>query len=143
MAGNSVGRPPNTPELLGVDVQHLPGFFMLVAHDRLGRRRNGGFGRRNRLGLRPRNDRIASLHRHRRLIRAQQRLNRHVGFCKLPPVDKIRELREPMIVANILLPPDYVGPVMKLCLEKRGVQKKLLYLGNQVSMQWEVNVDLP
>jgi GTP-binding protein LepA len=57
---------------------------------------------------------------------------------KLPPVDKIRELREPIIIANILLPPDYVGPVMKLCLEKRGVQKKLLYLGNQVSMQWEL-----
>jgi GTP-binding protein LepA len=58
--------------------------------------------------------------------------------AKLPPVDRIKELREPMIVANILLPPDYVGPVMKLCLEKRGVQKKLLYLGNQVSMQWEL-----
>ncbi len=57
---------------------------------------------------------------------------------KLPTVDKIRELREPIIIANILLPPDYVGPVMKLCLEKRGVQKKLLYLGNQVSMQWEL-----
>jgi len=58
--------------------------------------------------------------------------------AKLPPVDKIRELREPIIIANILLPPDYVGPVMKLCLDKRGVQKKLLYLGNQVSMQWEL-----
>jgi GTP-binding protein LepA len=58
--------------------------------------------------------------------------------AKLPPVDRTRELREPIIIANILLPPDYVGPVMKLCLEKRGVQKKLLYLGNQVSMQWEL-----
>jgi GTP-binding protein LepA len=58
--------------------------------------------------------------------------------AKLPPTDKIAELREPIIIANILLPPDYVGPVMKLCLEKRGVQKKLLYLGNQVSMQWEL-----
>jgi GTP-binding protein LepA len=58
--------------------------------------------------------------------------------AKLPPVDRIEELREPIIVASILLPPDYVGPVMKLCLEKRGVQKKLLYLGNQVSMQWEL-----
>jgi len=58
--------------------------------------------------------------------------------AKLPPVDKVRELREPIIIANILLPPDYVGPVMKLCLDKRGVQKKLLYLGNQVSMQWEL-----
>ena len=58
--------------------------------------------------------------------------------AKLPPVDRIDELREPIIVASLLLPPDYVGPVMKLCLEKRGVQKKLLYLGSQVSMQWEL-----
>jgi GTP-binding protein LepA len=58
--------------------------------------------------------------------------------AKLPPVDRIDELREPIIIANILLPPEHVGPVMKLCLEKRGVQKKLLYLGNQVSMQWEL-----
>ncbi len=57
---------------------------------------------------------------------------------KLPPVDKIDEMREPIIKANLLLPPDYVGPVMKLCLEKRGVQKKLQYLGSQVSMQWEL-----
>jgi GTP-binding protein LepA len=49
--------------------------------------------------------------------------------AKLPPVDKVAEVREPIITANLLLPPDYVGPVMKLCLEKRGVQKKLLYLG--------------
>jgi len=58
--------------------------------------------------------------------------------AKLPPVDKVAEVREPIISANLLLPPDYVGPVMKLCLEKRGVQKKLLYLGAQVSMQWEL-----
>ena len=58
--------------------------------------------------------------------------------AKLPAVDKVAEVREPIITANLLLPPDYVGPVMKLCLEKRGVQKKLLYLGAQVSMQWEL-----
>ncbi|NJD31863.1 MAG: elongation factor 4 [Gammaproteobacteria bacterium] len=58
--------------------------------------------------------------------------------AKLPPPDKITEVREPIIVANLLLPPDYVGPVMKLCLEKRGVQRKLQYLGSQVSMQWEL-----
>ena len=58
--------------------------------------------------------------------------------AKLPPVDRIAEIREPIIVANLLLPPDYVGPVMKLCLEKRGVQKKLQYLGSQVSMQYEL-----
>jgi len=58
--------------------------------------------------------------------------------AKLPPSDKVAEVREPIIVANLLLPPDYVGPVMKLCLDKRGVQKKLQYLGSQVSMQWEL-----
>jgi GTP-binding protein LepA len=58
--------------------------------------------------------------------------------AKLPPSDKVAEVREPIIVANLLLPPDYVGPVMKLCLEKRGVQRKLQYLGSQVSMQWEL-----
>jgi len=58
--------------------------------------------------------------------------------AKLPPSDKVAEVREPIIVANILLPPDHVGPVMKLCLEKRGVQKKLQYLGSQVSMQWDL-----
>jgi GTP-binding protein LepA len=58
--------------------------------------------------------------------------------AKLPPSDRIAEVREPIIRANLLLPPDYVGPVMKLCLEKRGVQRKLQYLGSQVSMQWEL-----
>ena len=58
--------------------------------------------------------------------------------AKLPPPDKVAEVREPIIVANLLLPPDYVGPVMKLCLDKRGVQRKLQYLGSQVSMQWEL-----
>src|SRR5690606_26448723 len=37
--------------------------------------------------------------------------------AKLPPVDKIEELREPIIVANILVPPDYVGGVLQLCSE--------------------------
>ena len=58
--------------------------------------------------------------------------------AKLPPSDKVAEVREPIIKANLLLPPDYVGPVMKLCLDKRGVQQKLQYLGSQVSMQWEL-----
>ena len=38
-------------------------------------------------------------------------------------------MREPIIIANILVPPDHVGAVMQLCIEKRGVQKKMLYLG--------------
>jgi GTP-binding protein LepA len=58
--------------------------------------------------------------------------------AKLPPVNEIAEIREPIIVANILLPPEYVGAVLKLCNDKRGTQKKLLYLANQVSLQYEL-----
>jgi GTP-binding protein LepA len=56
--------------------------------------------------------------------------------AKLPPVNEIEDLREPIILANILVPPDYVGSVLKLCTDKRGVQKKMLYLGTQVSLQY-------
>ena len=57
---------------------------------------------------------------------------------KLPPMDKIDEIREPIITANILVPPDYVGAVLKLCNDKRGVQKKMLYVATQVSLQYEL-----
>ncbi len=57
---------------------------------------------------------------------------------KLPPVDRIEETREPIITANILVPPEHVGGVLQLCTEKRGVQKKMLYVGNQVSLQYEL-----
>jgi len=58
--------------------------------------------------------------------------------ARLPPVDKIEDLREPVITANILVPPEYVGGVLQLCSEKRGVQKKMLYLGSQVSLQYQL-----
>jgi GTP-binding protein LepA len=57
---------------------------------------------------------------------------------KLPPSNEIAELREPIITANILLPSTYVGPVIGLCTEKRGRQTKMLYLANQVSLQYEL-----
>jgi GTP-binding protein LepA len=57
---------------------------------------------------------------------------------KLPPQDRIQELREPIITANILVPPDHVGAVLTLCSEKRGAQKKMLFLGSQVSLQYEL-----
>jgi GTP-binding protein LepA len=57
---------------------------------------------------------------------------------KLPPVDRIEEMREPIITANILVPPEHVGGVLGLCTEKRGVQKKMLYVGNQVLLQYEL-----
>jgi GTP-binding protein LepA len=58
--------------------------------------------------------------------------------AKLPPVNDIEELREPIIVANILVPPDHVGAVLKLCNDKRGTQVKMLYLGSQVSLQYQL-----
>jgi GTP-binding protein LepA len=57
---------------------------------------------------------------------------------KLPPGGLIAELREPIITANILVPPEHVGGVLKLCQEKRGVQKKMLQLGTQMSLQYEL-----
>jgi len=56
----------------------------------------------------------------------------------LPDASKIDAIREPIISANILMPQDYLGNVIGLCVEKRGVQKKLLYLGNQVSLEYEL-----
>jgi len=58
--------------------------------------------------------------------------------AKLPPPNKTAEIREPIIIANILVPPDYVGAVLQLCTEKRGTQKKMQYLANQVSLQYEL-----
>jgi GTP-binding protein LepA len=57
---------------------------------------------------------------------------------KLPPVNAILELREPVIVANILVPPEHVGGVLKLCQDKRGTQKKMLQLGTQMALQYEL-----
>ncbi|MFO1431442.1 MAG: translation elongation factor 4 [Candidatus Competibacteraceae bacterium] len=58
--------------------------------------------------------------------------------AKLPPVNKIAEIREPIILATILTPQDYLGAVLNLCIEKRGVQRSLHYVGNQVSLGFEL-----
>ena len=58
--------------------------------------------------------------------------------AKLPSTDKINEIREPIIYADILVPQEYLGNVITLCIEKRGVQKKLQYLGNQISLGFEL-----
>ena len=58
--------------------------------------------------------------------------------AKLPPPNETEEIREPIIIANILVPPDYVGAVLKLCNDKRGRQKKMLYVATQVSLQYEL-----
>lgn len=56
----------------------------------------------------------------------------------LPDPSKINEVREPIITANIFVPQQYVGNILNLCMEKRGVQKKMQFLGGQVSLCYEL-----
>ncbi|MEO6171753.1 MAG: translation elongation factor 4 [Arenimonas sp.] len=58
--------------------------------------------------------------------------------AKLPSTTLVQEIREPIIRANILTPPDYVGNVIKLCEEKRGSQIGIQYLGSQVQISYEM-----
>ena len=57
---------------------------------------------------------------------------------KLPESANITEMREPICEANILVPQEYLGAVITLCVEKRGVQKTMQYVGNQVSLSYEL-----
>ena len=56
----------------------------------------------------------------------------------LPPTNKVKEIREPIIHASILVPHEYIGNVITLCIDKRGVQKSLHYHGKQVSVVFEI-----
>ncbi|MDJ0652765.1 MAG: translation elongation factor 4 [Xanthomonadales bacterium] len=58
--------------------------------------------------------------------------------AQLPPANEIAEIREPIILGSILVPHDYVGAVIGLCEEKRGVQRQIQYLGSQVSITYEL-----
>ncbi|HET9680229.1 MAG TPA: translation elongation factor 4 [Gammaproteobacteria bacterium] len=58
--------------------------------------------------------------------------------AKLPVVNEIDEIREPIINAHILVPQEHVGSVIKLCIEKRGVQTKMLYHGKQVALTYQM-----
>jgi GTP-binding protein LepA len=57
---------------------------------------------------------------------------------KLPAINMVEEIREPIIQASILTPPDYVGNVISLCEEKRGRQVSINYLGSQVQIVYEL-----
>ncbi|HYJ20199.1 MAG TPA: translation elongation factor 4 [Burkholderiales bacterium] len=57
---------------------------------------------------------------------------------RLPDQSKIEEIREPIITATILVPQDYVGPVMTLCNGKRGAQRNMQYMGRQVMLTYEL-----
>jgi GTP-binding protein LepA len=57
---------------------------------------------------------------------------------QLPTSNDIEEIREPIVNVNILTPNDYVGNVITLCTNKRGIQKNMTYFGNQVSIIFEM-----
>ena len=57
---------------------------------------------------------------------------------RLPESGAVAEMREPIVRASILVPQDYVGAAINLCIEKRGVQKDMQFLGRQVSLTWEL-----
>ncbi len=57
---------------------------------------------------------------------------------RLPDMSRIEEIREPMINIHLLMPQDYVGPVMTLCNGKRGIQKNMQYMGRQVMLSYEM-----
>ncbi len=57
---------------------------------------------------------------------------------KLPDPARVKEMREPIVQANILVPNDYLGQVIGLCVEKRGIQKNMLFVGQQVQVTYEL-----
>ena len=57
---------------------------------------------------------------------------------ELPEPNDIEEIREPIVRASILVPQEHVGNVITLCAEKRGVQKKMQYLGSQILLEYEL-----
>ncbi|MBT3147120.1 translation elongation factor 4 [Neptunomonas phycophila] len=57
---------------------------------------------------------------------------------KLPDPARVKEMREPIVQANILVPNDYLGQVISLCIEKRGVQKNMQFVGQQVQLTYEL-----
>jgi len=58
--------------------------------------------------------------------------------AKLPSGNDWQEMREPIVAANILVPKEFVGDVMTLCIEKRGVQTKMEYVSSQVALTYEI-----
>jgi GTP-binding protein LepA len=57
---------------------------------------------------------------------------------KLPDISSIEEIREPIITASILVPQEYLGSVITLCEQKRGLQRNMQYLGRQVMLTYEL-----
>lgn len=58
--------------------------------------------------------------------------------AKLPPISNISEIREPIAECNMLVPQEFLGNVITLCVEKRGVQTNMVYHGNQIALTYEI-----
>lgn len=58
--------------------------------------------------------------------------------AQMPAVNNIKEMREPIAECHILLPQEYMGNVITLCIEKRGVQTNMVYHGKQVALTYEI-----
>ena len=56
----------------------------------------------------------------------------------LPPVASIVETREPIVLASMLVPQEYLGNIINLCVARRGVQRDMQFIGNQVSLSYEL-----
>lgn len=56
----------------------------------------------------------------------------------LPPISNIAEIREPIAECRMLMPSEYVGAIMKICQEKRGIQTGLVYHGEQVALTYDI-----
>ena len=74
-------------------------------------------------------------HRAPTVVYEVQTTNKEIVYVdspsKLPPLNNIDELREPIAECHMLLPQEYLGNVITLCVEKRGVQTNMVYHGNQ------------
>jgi len=66
---------------------------------------------------------------------AEVRLDNPAG---LPPLGEISEIREPYVLASILTPSEFVGKVMQLCIDRRGVQKRMQHLGYHIQLEYEL-----
>jgi len=72
------------------------------------------------------------------LLRRDGNVSEIENPSKLPDLSRVEEIREPIITATILMPQEYVGPVLTLCTERRGVQKNMQYVGRQVLLTYEL-----
>jgi|TARA_B100002003_G_C14122635_1_gene540020 GTP-binding protein LepA len=57
---------------------------------------------------------------------------------RMPAITSIEEMREPIVLASILVPQEHLGNVINLCVERRGAQKEMLFIGDQVSLSYEL-----